>query len=306
MSRTSVPAAASAAGAAAIAVLLAAAPSPAAAADREAVGSLGQLLPRRVPVAAVTGGQAFAIAVGPGASVVAGPYSLNVPGAKGTLALTLETPAVQPGRFSSPVRLRNGTDVPLTGLRVDIVGASVTSASSAPGPNAPSTDLRISSPSPLWFGELQPGRESPALLLDVDGLPEQPGSGTVVILGVVSGASAGEPPKPQGAPQPSPRNRRAKQEECPVGRLAEVRGEGWGQAVEPVSCLVGASGDLWVVDMSGDPVKVYDSRGSFLRSFGPGAAKGARNLSFGPGGTVNLLEESEEGGTAVFRTLRPF
>ena len=91
-----------------------------------------------------------------------------------------------------------------------------------------------------------------------------------------------------------------------MGRLTEVRGEGWGQAAEPVSCLVAPSGDLWVVDLSGDPVKVYDSRGSFVRSFGSGSAKGARNLSFGPGGIVNLLEEGEEGGTAVFRTLRPF
>ncbi len=273
-----------------------------AAAQPASVGTLRELLPRRVGEARVTAGQAFAVALTRGGAAASGSYSLKVPGGSGPLVLTLEAPVFEGGRFSSPLRLANRTGLPLSGLRVDVTGATAQTSSE---PNASSRDLSISLPSPLWCGELEPERETSPLLLEVDDLPDK-SPGPVVILGIVSGAAVVEDAAEVAAGSQVYRSGRKQRVECGVDALTAVRGEGWGQTAQPVSCQLDPSGDLWIVDMAGDPVKVFDSRGNFIRSFGPRAGRGANDLALGTGGRVILTEPGEEGGSVAFRVLRVF
>jgi len=282
----------------AAALLLRAAPAPA-----EKPGTFRELVSRRVPVAAVARGQAFAVALN-GTSVLAGPFALEVPGGKGPLTLILETPVFEAGRFSSPVRLKNGSGIPLSGLRLDVTGAT---AVETEAPTAPARELRLSLPSPLWFGELSPGQESAPVLLEVDVDVPQGTKGPVIVMGVVSGASVVEDPEAAAEADRAFRALQKQRPACTAEMLDPVRGEGFGQAAQPIGCLTSADGTLWVVDLSGDPLKLYDSRSGFLRSLGPTAGPGAAYVAFGSGGRVYVYEAGERQGTAILlRTLRPF
>ena len=268
----------------------------------EKPGSFRELVSRRVSVGAVTGGQAFAVAVR-GTSIVAGPYALKVPGGTGSLVLTLEDPVLVGGRLASPVRLKNGTGLPLAGLRLDVTGVSVVETAD---PSGPSRDLGVSPPSPLWFGDLGPGEESSAVLLEVDVPVPEGARGPVVVMGVVTGAAVVADPEERAEADRILKSQRATKSDCDVKTLSSVRGEGFGQAAGPTLCRIGPSG-IWVIDASGDPLKLFDSRARFLRTLGASAGANAAEIAFGAEGIVYLFEAGERPRSTLFlRSLRPF
>lgn len=267
-----------------------------------AAGSFRDLLSRRVSVAPVRGGQAFAVAL-TGPSVVAGPFALKVPGGKGPLTLGFEAPVLEAGRFSSPVRLSNGSGLPLSGLRLDVTGVSM----SEPASGGPVRDLGNGGASPLWFGELAVGQESAPALLQVDLDVPEGTKGTFVIMGVVTGVSVVEDLEAGAEADRTFRARQKARPECAAEVLESVRGEGFGQAAGPTGCRTDPDGTVWVVDGSGDPLKLFDSRSGFVRALGPAAGAGASDVAFGSGGRVFVYEAGERPGTGILiRTLRPF
>ena len=253
-------------------------------------------------VATVREGRAFAALLS-GPSPAVGPFLLTIPGGKGPLTLTFDRPVFQAGQFAAPVRLTNGTGVPLSGLRLDVTGVSVVDAASGNAIRDP-VDPGVS---PLWFGELAPGQESAAVLLQVDvDLPEGT-KGTAVVEGNVSGASVAADPEAADEAGRLFRARQRLPRGCTAEILADIKGEDFGRVGEPVGCRTDPAGRLWVVDLSGDPLKVYDARSGFVRTLGPGAAADASDLAFGSGGRVFPYEAGERPGTGFYlRTLRPF
>jgi hypothetical protein len=267
-----------------------------------AVGTFRELVPRRVVVAAASGGREFAVTLdGPSAPVPL--LALDISGGKGPLSLLFERQKFRADRLAVFVRLRNGAGSVLSGLRLDVTGASVEEADGGAG----TRDLGISPPSPLWFGELSAGRESASVLLEVDLLDGGAAKGRIVLRGTVSGAVVSEDPAEADEASRAYRSQLRTRQDCPGDLLEGLRGDGFGQADGPILCRFDPSGRIWVIDASGDPVKLFDSRSGFLRSFGPDAGRAATDLAFGADGRIYLFEAGERRGTGVLlRTLRLF
>ena len=275
--------------------------APAVRAASPGAGSFRELVSRRLSVGAVRGGLAFEL-TWEGPSSVPAPSALEVPGGNGPLRVLVERPVLEAGRFSATVRLSNETGLPLSGLRLDVAGASIPGT----GPEVPLRDLGNPGAAPLWFGELGTGQTSAPVLWQVDGeLPD--GTKGIVVRGVVTGASVVSEPDAAGEAARALRGRKRPDAGCTAEVLSPLRGDLFGQVAEPIGCRTDPAGILWVIDLAGDPLKLYDGRSGFLRALGPAAGAGAADVAFGAGGRVFVYEAGERPGTGIFlRALRPF
>ena len=282
--------------------LLVALPLPLAGAPPVPAGSFRDLVPRRVNVAAVSSGLAFSLPLAAAGATV----PLAVPDAKGSLTLVAAAPRPEPGKLSVALALRNATGGDLSGLRLDVTGATF-SGRTKERAALEAADSGIPLPGPLWFGELAAGRDSASVLLEIDFPEGAPLDGTIVLRGVVSGAAvAADPAEEQEAARLFRAQLRSRAT-CGADVLDGLRGEGLARVESPTLCLRAADGSIWVVDAAAGSVKVYDGRAGFLRSYGPAAGSGVAELAFGDGGTVHGYEAGERPGTAIpLRTLRPF
>ncbi|MEO7917934.1 MAG: hypothetical protein ABIT01_00600, partial [Thermoanaerobaculia bacterium] len=138
-------------------------------ADEKLVGPMNELLPRGTEPAPASGGLAFVLAVSrdgiPNES-----FELRIPGASGSLSLSLAPLYLEGSSLVGEVRLVNRTGVPLLGLRLDILqatesavehdamGQEVKDASGRP--KEISRPQTISFRSPLLLGDLADGGES--------------------------------------------------------------------------------------------------------------------------------------------------
>ncbi|MFI5120544.1 MAG: hypothetical protein ACHQM4_09035 [Thermoanaerobaculia bacterium] len=270
-------------------------------------------------------GLAFAIALlDGGKSVPIDRFTLNVPGAKGALILSLEGVDLVGGTFVAPVRLANETDVDVLSPRIDVV--SVTETRREGGREAAhATDATAISP-PAW-GLLRKRTDAAGQLLRVSPVAFSPETSLIVILGAVSGVAAVGSFEVEGARNPV----RLDVESGAVfvtdtsGRIVRCALDGRGAAevkqrpvqksdpaggpcararLQAFACRAAPDGGAWAVE--GREVTQLDAEGKRVRSFPPGGEGPPAALAFGADGRLFVATSGAEGRSGSVRVFRPF
>lgn len=139
--------------------------------------------------APVTRGLTFALSFdGKGRSVVSGPYTLKVPGTKGSLKVTFDSVALTGGMLDAPIRLLDESGTDLFAVRIDLAG--VTESVKREGQAAFTRVQDVAPPPPLAFDAIRAGAETPGDLFRGGPLSFSEQTEVVVVMGVVSGVAA--------------------------------------------------------------------------------------------------------------------
>ncbi len=164
------------------------------------VGPISRFAPEggKAP-APVTSGLPFAIKIADnGSSVTPGKLDLVIPGVQDPLSMTLTGLKYDGGHLTGSLKLTNATGAVVEGLRLDVTGATETYPAKDDQGNAlkdekgnpvlKTREQKAEIASPLLFGDLPKGKDSPSLALDVSGIALAPDAIQVSVNGVLSGA----------------------------------------------------------------------------------------------------------------------
>ncbi len=275
--------------------------------------------------AVAAAGLAFAIALLEGGkSVPIDRFTLKVPGAKGTLVLSLEGVDLIGGSFVAPVRLTNETDFDILSPRIELV--SVTETRREGGREA-TRPIEASAGAPPAWDQLEKKSDAAGQLFRVSPVAFSPETSLIVILGAVSGVAAAGSFEVEGARNPAKldvdsgslfvtdgsgrivrcaldgrgavemKGRPAQKPDPAEGPCARARGR-------VVVCHAAPDGSAWAIE--GREVTQLDVEGRRVRSFRPGGEGPPAALAFGPDGRLFVATAGEEGRSGSVRVFRPF
>jgi hypothetical protein len=236
----------------------------------------------------VTRGLSFALSFdGKGRAVVWGPYTLKVPGSKGSLKVLFDSAALVGGMLDAPLRLRNESGVDLLAVRVDLAG--VTESVRAEGQPSVSRAQDVAPPPPLAFDAVRAGVETPGDLLRAGPVSLSADTEVVVVMGVVSGV-ASVPANPKVDVR------------APATKASACRD------VEP-GCRVDAEGNVWRVEPAFEGrrggLSERTREGAVVRSLWFEAGEKPVDLALAPDGRLLVFFDDGSKDGAV-RAFRPF
>ncbi len=160
---------------------------------------LADVLPAGAVVAPPQLGLAFVVSLLDDRTLLTDHFEMTISGVPGKLRVRLEGATVSDGVLSADVLLTNDTEAALSGLRLDVTGASERYRAPGSGEARPSggsgsvtrltRDVKIAPVAPFLVGGLRAGAHQPAFPLRVEPLAFSAATEVVTVLATLSGVA---------------------------------------------------------------------------------------------------------------------